>query len=284
MILRVVRFSFILIAVTSCSSSKKTAEESSVSVSVKNPFIKEITVDGIDTDWPVADLNASPEKTFEYSVAHNDQFLFLRMRIKSPFEQRKFLSSGMELWIDPAGEKKQKTEIVFPVKGQLATNALQNNTGEEKQTPEMMHLNIRAQLTDMNRIGFKPAYSGFQTISQNTGFRAAINWNQENDLIYELKVPFEAFVSPVLKEKIDLEFSIGALERTNPSSSREGADNSGGFRQGGSMGGMRNGGGYRNGGGRGYGNTERRNQSSSTQKTDWSKLSGKETFWVETKL
>lgn len=279
---RVASLSFLVVVITSCGSSKKIAEQPSASTAAINSYEREISVDGNELDWQGVNFNASPEKTFEYAVAHNDRFLFLLMKISSPFEQRKFLNGGMELWIDPTGQKKQKTEIVFPIKGELAADPVQNDPREEKQTPEMMHLNIRAQLTNMNRVGFRPEFSGFQTISQNTGFKAAINWNQENDLIYELKVPFEAFASTVIKDKVDLEFSVGALEHTNPS--HENTNSGGGFRQGGSMAGMRGGGGYRNGGGRGYGNPERRNQGSTTEKTNWSKLAGKENFWVESSL
>lgn len=47
------------------------------------------------------------------------------MKIASPFEQMKFLTGGMELWIDPTGQEKQKVEVVYPVKGELAANTMQ---------------------------------------------------------------------------------------------------------------------------------------------------------------
>jgi len=226
----------------SCSSSKKTVQEEQHISRIQDPYIKEITIDGNDADWQGLALNNSPENTFEYSVAHNDEDVFVRMKITSPFEQTKFLTGGMELWIDPTGQKQQKTEVVYPVKGELAASAMQpqNSSADKKQSRDMMHLAVRAQLVSMNRIGFKPEYSGAQTVNQATGFKAAINWNESNELIYELKIPLQAFREPVSKDRFDLEFSIGALER--PAESHTTTESGGGgFRQGGMSGGMRGG-------------------------------------------
>jgi uncharacterized membrane protein YgcG len=265
----------------SCSSNKKLVKSQPSSTRIKNSYVKEITVDGNDADWQGITLSISPANSFEYSVAHNDQNIFVMMKITNPVEQMKFLKEGMELRIDPTGQEKQKAEIVYPVKGELAENAMQpqNNSLDKKENLKMMHLDIRAQLVSMNRIGFKPEYSGVQTISQNTGFKGAINWNEANELIYELKIPLQAFNETVSKDNFDLAFSIGALERTIPSQENSSGSSS---RRGN---GMRGGGGYRGGQGR-YGGSERRSQDSGegTDKIDWEKMRDKESFWVECTL
>lgn len=275
---------YVSLLLSSCGSSKKASQPEQAINQVQNAGVKEITVDGNDADWQGVALNSSPLKTFEYSVAHNDEDLFVRMKILSPLEQMKFLTAGMELWIDPSGQEKQKIEVVYPVKGELATTAMQpqNSSADKKQNRDMMHLSVRAQVVSMNRIGFKPEYSGTQTISENTGFKAAINWNEADELIYELKIPLKAFDGTVSANPMDLEFSIGTLER--PAENHERGENGGGSRQGGLAGGMRGGGagGYHGGGGGRYGGGggERRNTQSADTKTDWSKMREKESFWV----
>lgn len=271
----------------SCSSSKKATDAQPAITAVQNPFVKEISIDGNDADWQGMTLNSSPEKTFEYSVAHNDADLFVRMKIENPVEQMKFLTGGMELWVDPTGQEKQKAEIIYPVKGELDPMALrtQNSSGDKKQDREMMHLAVRAQIVSMNRVGFRPEYSGVQNINQNTGFKGAINWNDADELIYELKLPFQAFNGTVSKDNLDLKFSMGALERPQTSS---GANSNGGsWRGGGMSGGMRGGGGYRGSGQGHYGGGERNRQGGTTgtegNKTDWSKMREKENFWVACK-
>ncbi|MGZ3938611.1 MAG: hypothetical protein ACXVLT_08010 [Flavisolibacter sp.] len=269
---------------SSCGSSKKAVQPEQAINQVQNPSVKEITVDGNDADWQGVALYSSPLKTFEYSVAHNDEDLFVRMKILNPLEQMKFLTAGMELWIDPTGQEKQKVEVVYPVKGELATTAMQpqNSSADKKQNRDLMHLSVRAQVVSMNRIGFKPEYSGTQTISENTGFKAAINWNETDELIYELKIPLKAFNGTVSANHMALEFSIGALER--PAENHERGENGGGSRQGGMAGGMRGGGAGGNhggGGGRYGGGGERRSTQSGDTKTDWSKMREKESFWVQ---
>jgi hypothetical protein len=276
---------FSLFILASCSSSKKASADLPAANHIQNSLVKEISVDGNDADWQGITLNSSPEKTFQYSIAHNNEDLFVRMKISNPLEQMKFLSGGMELWIDPTDQQKQKVEVIYPTKGELDPTAMQpqNASGDKKQNHEMMHLAVKAQLISMNRIGFKPEYSGVQSIRENTGFKAAISWNDNDELIYELKLPFQAFNGTVSKENLSLEFSIGALER--PAESHNNSENGGSYRQGG-MSGMRGGGGGYRGGGQGhYGGGERSgqrgNNSTDTNKTDWQKMREKESFWVQ---
>jgi hypothetical protein len=96
------------LVISSCSSSKKAVQKEQEISHIQDPYIKEITIDGNDADWQGLALNNSPENTFEYSVAHNDEDVFVRMKITSPFEQTKFLTGGMELWIDPTDRNNRK--------------------------------------------------------------------------------------------------------------------------------------------------------------------------------
>lgn len=272
----------------SCSSSKKAAEEQPIA-QFKGEVVKSITVDGNDADWQGLPTAVSPLYSFTYSVARDEKFLYLLMKIDNPVEQTKFLRGGMELWIDPTDKKSKTTEVIFPVKGELEEGAMRptNASADPKINAGLVRLNIKAALISLNRIGFKPEYSGVQTISQPTGFKGAINWTGESTLVYELEIPLQAFEKPLPKEAFEIGFSIGAVERSAPAtaSNNEGAGemNRGGGGMG--RGGMRGGGGGRYGGGGGFGrgartgNTDRQSGS-----TDWKKMAEKESFWVQCSL
>jgi hypothetical protein len=268
----------------SCSSNKKLAEEQSLS-HFKGSTVKTIAIDGNDADWQGLPTAMSPGNDFSYSIARDEKALYLLVKIDNPMEQTKLLRGGMEVWIDPTDKKSKTTEVIFPVKGELSETAMrpQNPSTDPKVNREMMHLNIKAALISLNRIGFKPEYSGVQTISEATGFKGAINWTADNELIYELQVPFAAFPEPLSKEAFDINFSIGGVERAvNTSGRGEGNGEwrgSGGMGRGGRMGG---GGRYGGGGyGRGQGRTGGENQAGNN---DWKKLTEKESFWVECSL
>jgi len=215
--------------------------------SLKTSYLKDINIDGNNADWQNVGVTESPSKTFEYALAHNDDNLYLLMKITNSVEQMKFLYGGLQLWIDPTGEKKQTTEVIFPSKGELPQGSFQAQGGsdDKKQARELMHLNARASLVTMNRIGFKPQYSGIQTISQVTGFKASFNWNEANELIYELQIPLKAFPVALSKEKMDVEFVLGPLELP---SNGNGEGTAGTPQRGGMSGGMHGGGGGMHGG------------------------------------
>jgi hypothetical protein len=145
-----------------------------------------------------------------------------------------------------------------------------------------MHTQVAAELISLNRIGFKPEFSGVQSIFQNTGFKAAINWDDNNTLIYELKIPLNAFKEPLPKQNVDIGFFINGMERPK-TTSPEGGTTTWQQRGGGMRGeghGGRSAGGYG-----GYGNRqgggERTAHRSSDSTNDWKKATGSESFWIQ---
>lgn len=262
----------------SCGSSKKVASETEVQV--KGAAVKDIAIDGSANDWNDFPLQMSPTGNFEYAVVHNNDDLFILLKVASTAEQTKLLRSGLEIWIDPTGQKNKTTEVIYPVKGELSEDALkpQNISSDPKVNLAQMHMHITTELISLNRIGFKPEASGVQSIHQNTGFKAALNWNDYNDLIYELKIPVSAFRQKLPKNNINIGFALNGIER--PKDSENGApqqQGGGGFNRGGGMrgGGMRGGGGYRGGQ-----DGKRRNNAGGDNTADWKKVYEKESFWV----
>jgi hypothetical protein len=206
------------------------------------------------------------------------------VKINSGIEQMKFLQ-GMELRIDPGGKDKKTCTVDFPVKGEVAPGGQSSNTTtKEDDAVKMAHLNLRAQLVYMNCAGFKPPFNGSQKTASGKGFRAAVNWNTEGALIYELRMPVNVFITKP-GDELSIGFDLDALER--PSSTNTDHQGSGVRMSGSGMGGgMRGGGGgYRGGGGGGYrsggGHSNGGNYRKSDNTVDREKLKEKESFWVE---
>jgi hypothetical protein len=266
----------------SCSSSKKVATEPEPIV--KRNYIKDLIIDGRPDDWQNLSFLSNPAGTLEYAIAQNEQNLFIMMRVANHAEQIKLLNSGMEIWIDPTGKKAKTTEVIYPVKGELSEDVLRPQSGsiDQKMNIAQMHLKVAAELISLSRIGFKPEFSGVQSIFQNTGFKAAINWDENNTLIYELKIPLNAFKDPLPKQKMEIGFSISGLERQKTSSPESG--NTTWQQRGNGMRGESHGG----RGGGGYGSYGKRQASGegtvhrSTDSTnDWKKATENESFWIQ---
>ena len=269
-----------LIFLASCSSSKKTVSEPDVKL--QNTTLP-VVVDGKADEWKSVSLQLSPKNSFEYTVANTPEELCIFIKIPDQVEQTKLLRGGMEVYINPKGKKDKETAVFYPVKGELPEDMRAQAAPGEKEDVKEIRLRIAGQLISMNRTGFKTAFNGVQSIRQNTGFKAAINWDENDNLIYELAIPYAAFPDGLNKNNLELGFFINGAERPkNNNSSGSNTTWSGGNQGmgGGRMGGGRMGGGRQ--GGRSFSDKRDPGLRSSTNKyNQWQKLYVDENFWVQ---
>lgn len=233
-----------------------------------------IVIDGKAADWQNTNTATNASGTIAYAVANDAADLYLLLKIAAPAEQMKLLRGGMEVYFDPQHNHSKNTEIIYPVKGELGEEDLRpRTTNGEKPDMAQTRAQMANQLISLNRIGFKPEYNGVQSIRQNTGFKAAISWDENNNLIYELKVPFAAFPN-LQKDKIEVGFFINAVDKPKADESGHSGNWNGGNGGGNRMGGGRGNGDY--GGRQGGGSRTAQNNSNS-----WQKMYEAESFWVQ---
>jgi hypothetical protein len=275
-------FSFPVMVLTACSSSKKVADEKEPKL--KTNYLASVVIDGKDDEWVSVPLEFNPNGSFEYAVANTDNELCIFLKVASQVEQTKLLHGGMEIWINGPGNKEKKTGVFYPVKGELSEEERPQMIQGQKQDVKEMRLRMAGQLISLNRVGFKPEFNGVQSIRQETGFKAAINWDNNDDLIYELAVPFAALPENLRNHSIELGFYINGMDRpkNNTASAGNGSE---GREGGGRMGGGRMGGGHM--GGRGFDPTaggrqaRSQRQQATSQYNQWQKVYVAESFWAE---
>ncbi len=197
--------------IISCSSSKKVAAVPEVA---SKPFFSQtISVDGKPGDWQNIPLTVNSKNTVQYAMANSDSHLFILLKIQDQLEQMKLLRGGMEIWIDPAGGEAKQTAIVYPVKGELNLNERTSVTPGQKTDYKALRNQMVTQLISLNRMGFKPQYNGVQSIYDNTGFKAAMGWDENDILIYEASIPFAAFTGDIKNDKLALGFVLNGVDR-----------------------------------------------------------------------
>lgn len=255
----------------SCSSSKSPViSEHEV---VLQPTYSDIIIDGKSDEWQNVPHDFSEGSTVEFSVANNASHLFILMKVPSIQEQRKILEGGMDVWISPDDKKERKTGITYPVKGELAEQDPSVNT-TVKMNEKERHLQMAAQVISMQRYGFIPVYNSVQSIRQNTGFKASIGWDENDVMIYELTIPFNAFTTDITNKPVKIGFNIHGIDRQkNTEQAQNTAFTEG---HGSSMGGGRRGGG---------GNfSNRRNPGQKAENNKYNqreKMYVTETFWAD---
>jgi uncharacterized membrane protein YgcG len=274
-------FSITAIVFASCSSSKKAAEAPEAKLPTSN--LASVSIDGKADEWASIPMEYDPTGNIQYAVAHTDKELCIYMKLASPVEQTKLLHGGMQIWIDPVGKKDKTTGISYPVKGELPDDEhVRMGNGQNEEMKEA-RLRMVEQLISLQRFGFKPEYNGVQSIRQNTGFKAAINWDDNDNLIYEAAIPFDALPDNLKNNAIELGFFISGMDRPK-NSSTSGGNWSEGQGGGGHMGGGHHSGG---GGGRGFNANEggsaarAQRQQTTSSYNQWQKVYVSENFWAQ---
>ncbi|NVO09246.1 MAG: hypothetical protein HXX16_04715 [Bacteroidales bacterium] len=195
-----------------------------------------------------------------FRIANDSNNIYLSFKITDKFEQLKILKSGMVVNLSSKGTKKIKTSISYPLP----------NNNEDPSTeiePQLMRKQDVNKLR--NEFKFKKSFlklkgfateNGFISVDPNSFVFVGIDWNDKQEMYYDIIIPFteyfgDNFVEKDLMSVLNLKVEVNEMNRPNLA----GNNRPQGMPEGGSEGGgMRPGGGMRGGGRMGSGGHNRR--------------------------
>jgi hypothetical protein len=249
-----------------------------------------ITVDGNLKDWGDSLRYYNDEKKFYYTLANDKTTLYAAIRIPERMDQMKTLHVGITLGIDIHGKKKETFAITFPLADPGSTPEFpkpQSDNGEI--TKEDRDELLRERVTKLRNIkveGFKDIEGDMITTSNTYGIKAAIDYDAQGNLVYELAIPlqfFHADEKDIAKNEWAFNFKINGVQRPAGANGSANSDHQssggmsgmgGGGGRGGRGGGMGGGGGRGGRGGRGGGMG-----GNSTDGASHSEMSKSSDFW-----
>lgn len=236
-----------LIFISLNSFSQKITELQSININ------KDILVNGVGDEWPQP-FQFADEK-LNVAVCNNENYVYLLIQSFDHTIQQKIMRSGITLNLSTKGKDKLKLLINYPMRSSSDNFPPQQGQRpdadqiQERQSLEGRNLNLSENTTEMKVKGFKTVKGKIPAKNQG-GLNAAIAWENENLITYELAIPIEEIYknnSPSDSQllNIDMKLQINAIPQPNPGNGGGGAAMSGG-QKGGRSGG---GGGGRSGGG-----------------------------------
>lgn len=188
-------FAFCLCATAQTEKEPLTAE-----------FINNIVIDGIDSDWETAISFFDESSGLMYSIANDNENLYILLKATAETSMAKFIMGGIEVWISADGKEKRKTGIKYPIplsweerfasRGNTTTRE-DRRRQEQERTYTKMELkgfeNIKDNTYKVDELDIKAEYSG-----------------KNGNTIAEYKIPFSSFCKP---EQINEEniFAIGIV-------------------------------------------------------------------------
>lgn len=216
----------------------------------------QVIVDGDLKDWGDSLRYYNEEKKLYYTLANDQENLYLAVRFNDRTEQERVVRAGLTLGINTKGKKKDVYSITFPVADASSMEDMKSRMSEMQDQmangpgPADREEMRRARLTKLRNIkvtGFKDVENEIITTSNTYGFKTALDYDADGNLVYEAAIPLKFFdANDIAKSEWAFDIKINGL--TRPSS---GGPDGGG--QNGSMGGMGGGRGGRGGMGGGMG-------------------------------
>ncbi|MGA3014240.1 MAG: hypothetical protein ABSD71_09410 [Bacteroidales bacterium] len=173
-----------------------------------------IVVNGISSEWDASRFNFNKQAQVNYSIVNDSSAFYLCIRIADEYEQMKALRNGIELRFNTRGKKKTEETVLFPIGGKMEMGGRMSD--DEKRNRRTMQLMLLLKMQDMEVTGFRNGVNGMQNIkSGKNGFLAAFNWDSTNVMVYEARIPFNAFITDV-KEANPLTVGIIIKGATKP--------------------------------------------------------------------
>ena len=124
--MRVLYPTIILTALTIAAS--KTSAQNKPTMSTLLPPPQNVIIDGKLNEWGDSLRYLNEEKKINYTLANNNENLYIAVRLNDRMDQLRVLNAGLTVGIDPKGKKKDSYSITFQLSDQPGS-------------PLMMHLN-----------------------------------------------------------------------------------------------------------------------------------------------
>lgn len=244
-----------------------------------------ITVDGDLKEWGDSLRYYNEDQKLYYTLANDKENLYMAIRINDRSEQMRVLGAGLTLSIDTRGKKKETFSVTFPIGGSPAmapegdSQSLTGGATGQGTHDDQMQANL-TKLRQIKVTGFKDVESDLITTSNTYGFKTAIDFDKDGNLVYEAAIPLKLFHDDEpTKNEWAFNFKINGISRPQKSGDNDNSMQGGGRGMGGGRGGM---GGGR--GGMGGGRGMRGGGGGQGQSGDRSELSKSVDFWTKFSL
>ncbi|MGE3825643.1 MAG: hypothetical protein AB7G44_15585 [Bacteroidia bacterium] len=181
---------------------------------------QKVKIDGIADEW--ADpLNFYDIKThLLFGIANDSSTLYLVFQNPDEGAQSKIFRCGMNVTIS-VKKMKRKVTLTYPLPQSGEDDAGPDHTPNM----EIMKSNFRMQSIMMVAEGFS-MHNGMLPVTDSSVIKPAISWNENNNMIYELAIPFTEiygsnFSTSDLANELMLYVEIAAMEKPHVSGSSQ---------------------------------------------------------------
>lgn len=206
-----------------------------------------VKIDGIGNEWPKTLRFYDNSTKLFFAFANDDKNLYICFQSPDEMNQVKIMRAGMKINLAVKTSAKHNVSIIFPIARSTdnVQKPLAENGGDQQTRQKDRKNNFLVENTLMEVKGFATR-TGTISINDSSGINAAINWDENNKMIYEIAIPLKEFYGAGftladMSKPVSLDVEVNAVSNNH---SYSGGGGGFGSRGGGRMGG---GGGHRRG-------------------------------------
>lgn len=191
--------------------------------------------DGIINEWPSSKFQADIGTDMSYAIDNDSANLYLALNIPNQGIQMKLMHTGMNLYIDLKGKKKEGRGISFPVKDENLTAgnmSFENVAGiddangtpqPQKQTNmRTMRSALALRLTYMSVFGFDGIENHDQGLQMPGSIAISFAWDTADIMHIEYAVPLKMLgdISTLKNKEISIGWKINGIYPSDKTAGR----------------------------------------------------------------
>ncbi len=157
-----------------------------------------ITIDGNPAEWPQPFRYYDGATKLQFSLANDTANLYICLKLTDEQAESRLFKTGLNIWIDPKGKKKESMGIVFPIKSERNPGEAESHrySSTDEMDPRVQHSNIGRlkqhvfmDQTTLRVKGFIGLPEQTLPLKNNVGIDVSFNWDTLDILTLEYKIP-----------------------------------------------------------------------------------------------
>ena len=139
-----------------------------------------------------------------YSLANDDENIFVDVLFTESLQQNKLLQMGMTLWINQDGKERKVTGIRFPIGAKYSKGG-----GMQREQNPLVKVSLLSQANTIELVGFKDVKPSRFPSNNEDNIRGFVKYDNDGNLICSLTIPISKLPSGAAKASESLPLTLG---------------------------------------------------------------------------
>ncbi|TWF42488.1 hypothetical protein FHW36_102244 [Chitinophaga polysaccharea] len=173
-----------------------------------------IKVDGQATEWPKPLQFYNNETKLFYTIANDQDNIYVIVSVPDPKSQMKIMRSGLTLSVNATGKKKGGASITFPLTENVSTGAPDVPEASRALIAGELKKQVLANVKEIKVSGFEGIPDGNIPVRNTFGIQTAGTYEAAGNLVLEVAIPLKTLgVTSLASQAIAYHFKVNAMKR-----------------------------------------------------------------------